>query len=302
VTEIKWRASSSVSALYVAAALAHGEQLSDARLAEALAPLAETLEAALSAAGFSDDVFWRYAVPLAGATENAPELARQVFRQATSHDPAEQTVIGIAKAMQGLREAFDRARPDAVRELSLRTGPLRELWEARGPGLLAAIGRGTARELIVDQATVYAVPPISSHGGGEAYAAARAVAIEAVLANPHAALPEVARLGWLLARLGSEANGRGLGIAPAKLPRLASLAMIAPTLAAAEFVELAAFDLSTMSLALHAWQGVKPEVADDLAVILDRWWRTYSENRVPWAEAIATLERMVGASTLPRDH
>lgn len=297
MTEIKWRASRSVSALYVAAALARGEQLSDTRLTEALAPAAETLETALSTAGFSDDVFWRYAVPLAEATENHQERARQILRQATGHDPAEETVLGIAQAIQGVHEAFDRARPDAVRELTLRTGPLRELWEARGPGMLAGIRRLTEKTVVVEQALVYTVTPISGAGGGAAYPSQDAVAIEAVLANPHAALPEVARLGWLLACLGSESLGVNSGIAPSKLPRLASLATIVPTLAAAEFVELATCDPTNISRALCAWLGVRPEDADQMAAILDRWWRTYSQDRAPWAVSLGALDRLLAART-----
>ena len=59
MTEIHWRASSSVSALYTASG-SGGRQLTEARLVEALAPPTERLVAAITAAGFSDEAFWRY--------------------------------------------------------------------------------------------------------------------------------------------------------------------------------------------------------------------------------------------------
>ncbi|HVU85898.1 MAG TPA: hypothetical protein VHD36_01160 [Pirellulales bacterium] len=292
MTEINWLASGAVSALYAAAAVARGQVLTDSRLAQALAPPVEKLLAGMSAAGLAEPAFWRHAVPLAGTTENDHDLADQIVGHMTGTRPTEEMVARLAGALRDVRQAFDRARPDAVRELTLRTGPLRELWEARGPGHLAAIRRFTEPAVIVQRALVYAVPPIAG-GGGEAYASEHAVAIEAVLANPHAALPEVVRLGWLVARLGSDALGAASGIAPSKLSRLVAVATLMPALAAAEWVELAAFDIPTIALALRAWQGVKPEDADDQAATLDRWWRTYSEERPSWAAALESLDRML---------
>ncbi len=74
--------------------------------------------------------------------------------------------------------------------------------------------------------------------------------IEAVLANEHFQLPEVVRLGWLLAQLvyhQDESDTRQRG-----------LELVTPVLKAAEVVELAHCDPPTTRLALDAWH-----VSDD---------------------------------------
>ena len=72
---------------------------------------------------------------------------------------------------------------------------------------MAAIGRLTERELVVERADVILVHPVLG-GGGWAYPPYNAVCFEAVLANPIAELPEVVRLGWLLAQLNLDSAGR----------------------------------------------------------------------------------------------
>src|SRR5690606_23019649 len=88
----------------------------------------------------------------------------------------------------------------ALEELELRSAPLREQWEARGGGLLATLARLTTAGLVPEMADVILVHPVLG-GGGAAHWQYNSVQFEAVLANPLAELPEVLRLGWLLAQL-----------------------------------------------------------------------------------------------------
>ena len=68
--------------------------------------------------------------------------------------------------------------------------------------------------------------------------------IEAVLANPRFELPEVVRLGWLLAMLNFDLARYRDPLSDAE--RVLPLAMIPPVLAAAAEVELTRFDPATL--------------------------------------------------------
>jgi hypothetical protein len=197
----------------------------------------------------------------------------------------------VADRVREVKDAFARVAPDATNELTLRLGPLREQWEARGPGLLAAIGRFTERSLIVDRADLFAVPPVRG-GGGESYSLHRTVAVEAVLANPHRELPEVARLGWLIARLSCGLTEVSTHAPSDRASRLTALAFVPAVLAAAEYVELTRFDAQSISLALVAWHLANAADADAIATALDGWWRSYVDERPAWPTALTTLERI----------
>ena len=300
MTELKWLASSSASALYAAATLTAGQPVVDPRLALAIAPPAALLAAVLRAAALAPDAFFRHAVPLAAGIENNRELAGLSLRKALGLQPSEGLVSRLSAAIAAVEAAFRRELPGAVDELELRSGPLREQWEARGPGLLAATGRSTDPALIVERAEVLLLQPVLG-GGGEAYLPYNVVSIEAVLANPHAALPEVVRLAWLISTLHTDLHRFSEGIAPARLPWLAGMAMLPAALEAAEYVELAKNDPPTLRLALAVWglgTAADADRAETLASTLEDWWRTFGETRPAWGVALAALDRMLDASQL----
>ena len=106
----------------------------------------------------------------------------------------------MAQAAVELIAAFETTRPRAAEELPLRIDPLRSQWEARGPGLLAAMRRLSADDLLVPAASLMLVQPVLG-GGGLAHPSSNGVTFEGLLANPLPQLPEVLRLGWLLGQL-----------------------------------------------------------------------------------------------------
>ena len=137
------------------------------------------------------------------------------------------------------------SQPKLLDELELRAGPLREQWEGRGPGLLAGICRLTEPGILVERADVLVVYPVAG-GGGTAHREHNAVSIEAVLANPLPQLPEVARLAWLIAQLNLDLPRYTETLRGSR--RVAALATIPPTLAAAADVELVQDDRATLGL------------------------------------------------------
>jgi hypothetical protein len=298
---LRWIVSTSASAFHAAEALARGQPLADAALAQALAEPAGYLAAVLADTGIPADVFWDHAAALAAGIHNNRELASVSLAKTIGRSPRQAGLIDpLAAAIAGLENAYNAFAPRSNDDLELRSGPLREQWEARGPGVLAQIGRATEPDLIVSQADVLLVHPALG-GSGRAHLAYNSVRIEAVLANPHPALPEVVRLAWLIAQLNND-----LPVHQGNLPRqraseVAALALIPAALAAAEGVELARYDAAAMELALTAWQrGVQD--SSRIVPTLMEWWDVYLESPPFWSVALAALDRMLppdGHSPVP---
>ena len=291
-TNLRWVASVSASCFHAAAAVDAGRSLVEPKLAAALAPGVESLRASFDASGVARQRFLRHLVPLSAGIENNRELVSAAWRKSMGAAPDDVIVSPLAAALARLKYDFTSELPGLLDQLELRASPMMEQWEARGPGLLASVGRLTEADLVVEAADVILVYPALG-GGGEAHLAYNSVRIEAVLANPHAQLPEVVRLAWLISQLSLDLPKYSEKIEGMRLPRVAALAMIPPVLSAAEQVELARYDDATLRLALQAW-GVADTDVENVAGTLDTWWRTYTEASMPFAVALVALDKMLG--------
>jgi len=196
-------------------------------------------------------------------------------------------VSQIAEAIERFASTLASSQPLAD-EIAVRIRPLREAWEARGPGLLAGIARGAGAAFLPTSATILPVYPAAG-GGGDVFPERSAVTIEAVLANPHPQLPEIVRLGWLLARL-------GVGEDEPASENAWSLALVPLALAAAEHVELARCDAATIALALQAWRLADAGRAPHLATTLLDWWTAFREQTPPLADGVAALARRLAGT------
>ncbi len=292
--ELRWIASSSTSALYVAAALARGSEIVDPRIAPAIAApgcqLRDSVAEVIAPAGF-----FHHLVPLSAGIESNRELVGLALRKTAGRAFDEQVINRLAAEVGAVEQAFRTLLPDAVAELELRSAPPREQWEARGPGLLAAIGRMTARELVPERADVLLVHPVLG-GGGEAYLPYNSVTLEAMLANPLAELPEIVRLAWLLSTLQLDLPRYSEEIPRQRLDRLAGLAMLPAALAAAEYVELARNDDRTLRQALTAWRlAESAQETEAMAQALGNWWQTFRNSPTSWRVALAALDQLLPA-------
>jgi hypothetical protein len=249
--EARWIASLSASALHAAECLLRGGAVTDARLAAALAGEAEALAAELSAAGLQTSAFFAQAVPLAARRDTPRQLAEGVLSKLLGPHHT-YSLDTFTRRLTALTSAFSAALPGALDELELRSGPLREQWEARGPGLLAMLRRSTDPDAIASGADVLLVQPLVG-GAGAAYPLYNTVALEAVLANPVASLPEIVRLAWLWAQLQFDLPKYADHIGRDRLAQIGPLALVPPALAAAQEVELAPFNAATVAFALETW-------------------------------------------------
>lgn len=293
--DLVWRASLSASCFH-AAAMIRREPLVDARLNAALIKPVAALVEELERSGIGVEAFFEQAVPLAADFENNRELAVRILGKLPGRGQTqnEQSAGRLAGWMGELEQAFTAAVPGAVDELSLRGGPLREQWEARGPGLLAAIGRQTEPSLLAEGAEVVLVYPALG-GAGAAHLAYNKATLEAVLTNPFGDLPETVRLGWLLSTLNHDLPRYAETVGRDRLATLARLSMLPAALAAAVDVELIAGEPPSLARALGGWR-LAAEGVDTLAETLDGWWSTYQETRPPWNVALAALDRLLPAT------
>lgn len=286
-THVRWMASGSTSCFHAAAAILDGRALVDRPLHDALAEPAAELGGWLESKGVKPRELLAHLLPLSAEIDANGELARVALTKLLGVQGAGRLTQGLSGLLTSLENGFLRVHADALEELDLRSRPLREQWEARGPGLLASLARHTEAQLLPPQADVVLVQPVLG-GYGEAWPLYNRVQIEAVLANPHAELPEVVRLGWLLAQLELDrpANSELLGNLDRR--RLFGLAMAPPALAAAAEAELTGPLDPLLRHALAAWQ-----LDTSAAGTLAEWWGTYLASRPPWPVALKALAAML---------
>jgi hypothetical protein len=299
---LRWIASASASSFHIAAALLNQRQGVDATLSAALAEPAEKLRKTLVAYSIPVHEFLRHVMPLSADIDSNQELATVVLTKIVGRTRAttlvDKRLIGV---LTDLENAMTAAMPGLLDELALRAAPLREQWETRGPGLMAGVARRTEPVLLAENGAVILVQPFLG-GGGAAHMNYNSVRIEAVLTDPHAGLPEVARLGWLLSMLNLDLPQYSDNILPRRRAQVAALAMLPPVLSAAAEVELAHEDQATLRLALEAWNVVSPDGGDNQsgqlggnpAEILTQWWQAYQVSRTAWSVALVALDKMLG--------
>ncbi len=287
--DARWIASVSASALGTAECLASGEEPVDRQLSAALADEAVGLADELATIGLPPPRFFEHAVPLSVRFDALAKVAEVSLTKALGRRQSDDAAAGITRRLVSLVAAFRQAVPDVVEALELRSGPLREQWEARGGGLLAALRQLTEADVVVESAEVILVHPVRG-GGGRAYPLYNSLQFEALLANPLAELPEVARLGWLWAQLHFDLPKYQDPLGRDRLGVIGPPAVLPGVLAAAEEVELVRFDRPTLETALSSWRvgAIDPDT------LLD-WWATYQASSPPWEVALAALDRMVGA-------
>lgn len=288
--ELRWKMSSSATAFHAACCRQQQLPAADRTLGELLDPAADRLIAEIESAG------WPIAAVLQLLTALAPEfdsnrelVSRVVSRLGLS--TGELGAARVAGAVADLEAALVGAHPDLANELAVRGRPLREQWEARGPGLLVEIARLTESGVVPTAAEIVLVAPYAG-GHGIAHPAQNRVTLEAMLVHPHPHLPETLRLAWLLCQLNSDLPAYADALPASRHGRAFAAAMVAPVLAAAEELELAACDEATIESALQAW-GLSGDLPTDAAARIWNWWNAWLDRHTTWPVAVAALDQLL---------
>jgi len=292
--QLDWkRRPSLTTALHLTAGVHEGRPNTDASLAAVLSGAAKSLLATLDTLRLPQDSVRTQLVPMSAQILGTRPLAEFALHKLKGRSKTNSSQIQIlADSMRELERLLDQKLPDLEDQLRLRSTPISEHWQARGPGLLKRIFQLTDPALEVPQADVLAVYPV--HGGdGIAHLSHNSVLIEVVLTNSNPDLPEPMRLAWLISQLNNDLPMFSDSIPPRRLAMLVALAMIPPTLVGAQAVQWARYDSKTLQAAIRQW--VRPDAdGEALTSTLERWWEIFQVERPVWTVALSALDRLIG--------
>lgn len=297
--ELRWRTSVSATCLHAAACRAAGLAGADAQLAAAIDVPSDRIAQEISAAG------WRLAetldqlTALAAEIDNNRELVIRAAARLRQAEVDQPTLVRLAGAVSDLEAALSRAQPALAEELPLRIRPMREQWEALGPGMLLEIGRLTEGAVIPAAAEIVIVAPYAG-GHGAAHVQYNRVTLEGVLVNPIPELPETVRMAWLLAQLNADLPRFSDVIPRGRSAAVFRLALLPPALAAAEAVEQGQCNEAALEHALTAWRLYDANAAPGVATHLWNWWNAWLDHAQSWPVAVAALEQLLSAKR-PRE-
>ncbi len=296
--QLAWKTPFSTSCMHAAHVLDRGQEIVDSDWATAIRQPASALCQAITTAGVPRTAFWRHLVGLSIEIENNRQLAHQTLTKTIGGTRAEHWVDPFGGLIADLEAAGRRAAPgfDDILVPSVRM--LGAQWSNVGVPLMQRIAVRTDARLVVPRAVAAIVWPLTN-GGGDAHLLYNCVHIEADtdpnMETADARLPEIARLGWLLAQLNLDLPIFCDAVNLHRLPLVARLAMVPPTLEAAEQLELIRPDSITIDEALAAWDAIPAEVPDAAELVAD-WWATYQESTPRWEVALTALDHMIGGS------
>jgi hypothetical protein len=288
---LNWRVRETATTLHVADAIARGLPLSDPRIADAVVNPVNALQDAITQIGLPNEDAWYALCTHACQHDSVSELVYAAL-PFTDQDESRSHQGRIIRLVTEVGDGIRRVVPGLRDELQHRIRPLREQWDARGPGLLHSLRARNDDRLVLTDASVFVVHPILG-GGGAVDPVHSAIRIEALLTNTVPGLPEVVRLGWLLGQLACHfALNTSIEQPSCPRRRVVALAMVPATLAAAETVELVTCDAETVRQAISAWQLVPAD--EDASAVQERaeqvwmWWQSL-ENSTPWNNAVGEL-------------
>ncbi len=278
--------------MHAAACHCAGIAAADSALGEALDGPVAALLGEIAVGGLPVDEMIAQFASLSADFENNRELVTRALARLWI-DTSEETVGRVAGGIADVEAALMRMAPEIVEELAVRGLPLRQQWEARGPGMLVTIARLTDAAVVPEAAEIVVVAPYAG-GHGLAHPAQNRVTFEAVLVNPHAELPETVRMAWLVAQLNADLPRFADVLPGARGAAAFRVAMLAPALAAGEAVELTRCDEAMLDAAIDAWR-LRDALPADAASRVWAWWSAWVEGKSNWPVAVAALAGLLEA-------
>ncbi len=291
-TTVRWTASLMATAIYAAEAVSRGLPLLDSPLDRTFLDAARSLRLWIGERSSHAAFVWNHLGGLSADIADPYALAGEV---ATRMEPAAPTATQIAELgemLATLKHATRVAFPELVQELAVRVGPLRQQWEARGPGMMRELLRLTHASISPAQVEVLLVAPLLSGGGRALFDYARCF-FETVLVHPHPDLPEPVRLAWLIGQLGMDTPEQRDVVPAGRFPLVCQLALVPPVLLAAESVEWTVYRPDLIRQALATWHV--PTLPNRPAhEWLIHWWEHVRQDRLPWNQALRELDEWLG--------
>lgn len=288
--QLQWTPSPHVSAMHTAWCVTHFPQ-SAARLNAEWPAAAAALDALADEFKTTHERYWDQMLSLASTADGSRELAERLcarLGQTTGTLPSR-----LAALLNQCRRLFESSFPKFASDIPLRSGPIRQMWEAHGVGLMRMLARQTGESVLVEQATVLLVQPVLG-GFGYAHLSANRIHWEALLTHVDPQLPETLRIAWLLSQLDLDRPVFSDKINAHRLRSVAGLAMLPAILEAGQELELCRFSPESLANAFELWHCESLQLgAADTLDLLSTWWETYQASRPPWPVALAGLDQML---------
>jgi hypothetical protein len=305
--QLHWKPNLSTSALHAAEACwRYPEQVNDPEVLSTMRPYGERLgrwitelHAVEKHGPVEPQGFWDTLITTGSAIDSNRELAAAVLRNRQVLDTDGSLGSLLADLITDVEAAFRQLFPRYDEQSAFRFRPLQEQWLGYGRGLMNQWKRLVRQDALVDRCTVIGLQPILG-GFGKAHPDSDLVRIEAVLTNARPELPEVIRLGWLLAQMECESSELFLRDVSVDLPTLIPLATIPSILAAGQELELTRCDSTHVALAIKHWHVSSPcaplsetESPSKLASSLLAWWNSSERAQAPWQASVQMLAKQL---------
>jgi hypothetical protein len=234
--------------------------------------------------------FW-HALVASPTSDDPARVEHALLRAGCSELAIDSISPAILGRLTDARLAFRGRFPKLAEQLPLRAGPLRDLWDSSGPGLLREIGRRTIATLIPPKTTLLLVQPIRGGDGG-LLDRSDTVWVEAVLAHPETTIPETLRIAWLVARKGIDRIESNRWVASDRLPHVAAMALVPIVLAAGEELGLTTSTDSQIGRTLDLWHLDSAHAKLPVEPLL-RWWSQMRDDQLPLPVALKALDKML---------
>ncbi len=288
--ELQWTPSPHVSEIHTAWCVAHFPKCA-ARLSPGWPAIAAALDELAEEFKTTREQYWEQLLSLAATADGSRELAERVgarLGQTTGTLPSR-----LAATLNHCRRQFESSFPKFASDIPLRAGPIRQLWEAHGVGLMRMLARQTGGDVLVEQATVLLVQPVLG-GFGYAHLSANRIHWEALLTHVDPRLPETLRIAWLLSQLDLDRPIYSDKINAHRLRAVAGLAMLPAILEAGQELELCRYSPESLAAALRLWRCDTLQLdAANTMVVVSAWWQTYQASRPAWPIALTGLDQML---------
>jgi hypothetical protein len=288
--EVQWSTGATASSLHAARAILLGLEPTDTGLADALAEPVERFRREVGSFGLAIDALLDHLIPLSTKICSQHELAEVAITKVAGQGQFASAIPVLARSIGAIERELVRVRPSATEPADRLAAWLQKQWNSHGQSLMFHIGQKTDPEFLAARAEVIPVQALIG-GDGQSHLLYNSATIEAVSTDPTSELPEVLRIGWMLAQLNSEIPIWSETIEPRRLPIIAAMALIPATLAAAESAELAACNVDTINLAVEVWNQAGRNEA--VAKTLWQWWSSYRASQTRWPVALGALDQLL---------
>jgi len=306
MTRLRWFPGDRLSPIHAARCFAMGSPAVDESICVAIAtPMSEFI-GRLAGVEIDPSTFWTRLVSVSAAGDTDIVACREGLTAAgCSSLSIDVTASSLVTHLAEIRRAYQQRYPKLAEQLTLRGRPIREQWDGYSAGLLKRIGKQTHASFLPKTVSAMLLSPYRGGDGGLDASAGR-VWIEAVLANPFPEIPEVLRLVWFVAQVGlidafstGSADSHGdPWVPPARLPRVAALAMLPIVLEAGHYLEMISTPPGELPLLFpktaSAW---RLSVDDQTLDALENWWMQFLDLQTPPPVALKALDRMLFATS-----